>query len=102
MQLDLPARGHTEACRVRIETEMKETESGQARLTTTVDKRKLRESDAPSEVMEDDTRLDEHGGRASGFGTMRPEPVAMDFKEKRRQQEADEMRVVTRRIDDDR
>eukprot|EP00971_Amphidinium_carterae_P090613 1793729-Amphidinium_carterae.1 len=81
---------------------MKETESGRARLTTTVDKRKLRERDDPSESMEDDKRPEEHGGRASGSGTMRPEPVAMDFKEKRRQQESEEMRVVTRRIDDDR
>eukprot|EP00971_Amphidinium_carterae_P347951 6490241-Amphidinium_carterae.3 len=101
-RLGLPARGHTEACRVRIETEMRETESGRARLTTTIDKCKLRESDVPSEVVEDDKRLEEHGGRASGSGTMRPEPVAIDFKEKRRQQEADEMRIVTRRIDDDR
>eukprot|EP00971_Amphidinium_carterae_P321472 6390208-Amphidinium_carterae.1 len=63
---------------------MRETEGGRARLTTTVDKRKLRDSDGPSEVMEDDNPPEEHGGRASGSGTMRPEPVAMDFKEKRR------------------
>eukprot|EP00971_Amphidinium_carterae_P082049 1623115-Amphidinium_carterae.3 len=101
-RLGQPARGHTEACRARIEAEMRGTTSGRERLTSTEDrKRLLGEDDA------DMGRSELEPERASGSGVNPAEatgshgPDRMEFQEKRRQHESDEARVVTRRIEDD-
>eukprot|EP00971_Amphidinium_carterae_P325488 6455761-Amphidinium_carterae.1 len=91
-RLGLPARGHSEVCRKRIEEEMRATAKGRDRLEITEDKLRIRHDE---EMVE--TPVEPASG-ASGSGSAGPVP--MSFADKRRQQDTGVARVVTRKVEE--